>query len=70
MELAEIVDAYDRSSREADAAERRRLLEPSLTEDAELISPQGRWAGREAIAEWIDGFAERMPPPAKRNRSI
>ena len=61
MELVEIVDAYDRAWGEPDAAERRRLLKRSLTDDAELISPQGRWAGREAVAEWIDGFAERMP---------
>jgi hypothetical protein len=61
MELLEVVNAYDRAWREADPGERRRLLEQSLTETAELISPQGRWAGRDAIAEWIGDFAERMP---------
>jgi hypothetical protein len=61
MELLDVVDAYDRAWGEPDPTERRRLLERSLTEDAELISPQGRWAGRDAIAKWIDGFPERMP---------
>jgi SnoaL-like domain len=61
VELREIVDAYDRAWREPDTGERRRLLERSLTDDAELVSPQGRWTGREAVAEWIDGFGERMP---------
>ena len=61
MELLEVVDAYDRAWRETDSGERRRLLERSLTDDAELVSPQGRWAGREAVAEWIGGFGERLP---------
>lgn len=61
MALLEIIDAYDRAWEEPDTDERRRLLERSLTDDAELVSPQGRWAGREAVAEWIDGFADRIP---------
>jgi hypothetical protein len=61
VEPAETVDSYDRAWREPDPRERRRLLEDSLTDDGELVSPQGRWAGREAVAEWIDGFADRMP---------
>jgi hypothetical protein len=64
MSLREVVAAYDRAWREHDPGERMRLLRAALTEDAELLSPQGRWAGRAAIAEWIGGFAERVPGSA------
>lgn len=53
--------AYDAAWNEADAAERVRQLERSLTDDAELVDPTGRFRGRRAVAERIAGFSDRFP---------
>ncbi len=59
--LDEVLATYDAAWNEPDSAERGRLLERSLTEDAELVDPSGRWHGRQAIDERIAGFSERFP---------
>ena len=60
LSVQEVVEAYQRAWG-ADEAERRRLLELSLTEDAELVQPNGRSHGRDAIVQRIGGLAERWP---------
>ena len=57
----DVLAAYDAAWNAPDGAERARLLERSLTEDAELVDPTGRFAGRQAIDERIGGFGERFP---------
>lgn len=59
--LDDVLAAYDAAWNEADGAERTRLLERSLTEDAELVDPTGRFAGRRAIDDRIAGFGRRFP---------
>ncbi|HUS20415.1 MAG TPA: hypothetical protein VMZ66_00205, partial [Aeromicrobium sp.] len=58
--VVEVVDAYQRSW-SADGEERERLLELSITEDAELVQPNGRSLGRDAIAQRIAGLSDRWP---------
>ena len=60
MSVREVVDAYQRAW-SADGAEQRRLLELSLTEDAELVQPNGRSVGRDGIVQRIAGLGERWP---------
>lgn len=57
----EVLAAYDAAWNEPDPAERGRQLERSLTEDAELVDPTGRYQGRRAVAERIGGFSDRFP---------
>ena len=52
---------YDRAWNTPDVAERRRLLDEALTEDCDLVEPRGRYAGRDAIVNRINGFADRFP---------
>jgi hypothetical protein len=53
---------YDQAWNAADSATRTRLLEQSLTADAELVDPLGgRIRGRDAINERIAGFTDRFP---------
>ena len=59
--LDDVLAAYDAAWNVPDAAERARQLERSLTEDAELVDPTGRFQGREAIDDRIAGFSERFP---------
>jgi hypothetical protein len=59
--MREVVAAYDAAWNAPDAAARRRLLERSLTDDAVLVEPRGRFDGREAILGRIAGFSERFP---------
>jgi hypothetical protein len=56
-----VLTAYDAAWNEPDGAERARLLARSLTEDAELVDPSGRFQGRQAVNERIAGFSERFP---------
>lgn len=60
LSVQEVVEAYQRAWR-AEGAERRRLLELSLTEDAELVQPNGRSVGRDAIDQRIAGLGQRWP---------
>jgi hypothetical protein len=57
-----VIAAYDEAWNTRDERERRRLLEMSLTSDAQLVDPTaGRVRGRGAVNERIAGFAERFP---------
>lgn len=56
-----VIASYDRAWNASTADERRRLLEQCVTDDCELIEPRGRFAGRQAIADRINGFSERFP---------
>ena len=47
------VSTYFAAWNERDAPERRRLLASSLTPDAELLDPRGRWVGLDAISDRI-----------------
>ena len=56
------VAAYDAAWNAPDQEARSRLLEESLTSDAELIDPDhGPVRGRTAINERIAGFSDRFP---------
>ena len=59
--LDDVLAAYDAAWNESDAAERARLLARSLTDDAELVDPSGRFQGRQAVNERIAGFSDRFP---------
>ena len=56
-----VLRVYDAAWNEPDHAERAHLLARSLTEDAELVDPTGRFRGRQAVNERIAGFSERFP---------
>lgn len=57
----EVIAAYHDAWNAPDAQTRRRLLERSLTPDAELIDPRGgRFSGRDAIDRRLAGFGERF----------
>lgn len=56
------IAAYDEAWNAPDEPTRTRLLEDSLTSDAELIDPSaGSVRGRTAINERIAGFSNRFP---------
>jgi hypothetical protein len=57
----DVIAAYDAAWNEADPDTRRRLLEQSIADDGELIEPRGRFVGREAIFERLEGFSSRFP---------
>ena len=56
-----VIQGYDQAWNTTDADERRRLLEVSLTEDCELVEPRGRFRGRDAVLDRINGFSDRFP---------
>lgn len=60
LNVRKVVEAYQ-AAWGAEGDESRRLLESSLTEDAELIQPNGRSVGREAVMARIAGLSERWP---------
>lgn len=56
------IAAYDEAWNASDEHTRRRLLEESLTSNAELIDPSaGTVRGRTAINKRIAGFSDRFP---------
>lgn len=59
--VADVIDQYDKAWNTSDVEERRRLLEAALTENCEMVEPRGRYRGRAAILERINGFADRFP---------
>jgi hypothetical protein len=58
--VREVVEAYQRAW-SAEGDEQRRLLEQSLTDDAELVQPNGRSVGRDAVMARIAGLGNRWP---------
>ena len=56
-----VIEKYDQAWNASDAHERRRLLEAALTDDCEMVEPRGRFPGREAILDRINGFSDRFP---------
>ena len=60
LSVQDAVEGYWRAWSAA-GAEQRRLLESSLTEDAELVQPNGRSVGRDAILQRIAGLGQRWP---------
>lgn len=59
--MDDVIDRYDQAWNAPDVEERRRLLETALTEDCEMVEPRGRFTGRAAIFERINGFSDRFP---------
>ena len=55
------IDSYDQAWNAPDADSRLSFLEAALSDDCELIEPNGRFAGRLEILERIAGFANRFP---------
>lgn len=60
VDVDRVIEMYDQAWN-ATAEERRRLLERAVADDCELVDPRGRFQGREAVVERINGFAERFP---------
>jgi hypothetical protein len=57
-----VLVAYDKARNAPDSETRRRLLEQSLTPNAEVVDPTGgRSVGIDAMAERIGGFGVRFP---------
>ena len=46
---------------ETDAAERLRLLQQSLNDNAELVDPSGRWRGVDAVSDRIARYHTAAP---------
>lgn len=59
--MDEHLAAYDRAWNAPDGDQRRRLLASALAPDCELVEPRGRYAGLDAVAGRIEGFAARFP---------
>jgi hypothetical protein len=55
------ITSYDEAWNAPNADARRALLEDALSDDCELIEPNGRFVGRLQILERIGGFADRFP---------
>ena len=67
--IREVVEAYQAAWGAEGEESRRLLLESSLTEDTELVQPNGRSVGREAVAARIAGLSERWPGAVWRSRA-
>jgi hypothetical protein len=59
--MDDILVTYFRAWNEHDPAERRRLLELAVTDDAVLIDPTGRWEGVAGLAERIGRYHAAAP---------
>jgi hypothetical protein len=53
--------AYFAAWNEPDAGERRRLLERSVTDDAQLLDPTGSWQGIDGLVERIGRYHSAAP---------
>jgi hypothetical protein len=60
VSITDAIERYDEAWN-ADASSREQLLSMSLADECELIEPRGRFTGRDAILERIEGFATRFP---------
>jgi hypothetical protein len=59
--MDETTATYFAAWNEPDAGERRRLLEQSLTADAQLLGPNYLCSGTDEIVEQIGRYQEQMP---------
>jgi len=59
--MDEVIDAYFQAWNETDAARRQALLEQSITPEAELIDPTGRWRGIKGVSERIGKYLSSAP---------
>jgi hypothetical protein len=57
----ELIGAYFDAWNETDSDRRRSLLERSITPDAELVDPTGRWRGVEGLSERIGNYLSSAP---------
>ena len=57
----EVLTAYFDAWNEADSTKRESLLRRSLSEDAELIDPSGRWQGIAGLSDRIGRYHEAAP---------
>jgi hypothetical protein len=57
----EVLDAYFEAWNETDAERRRALLERSITPEAELVDPTGRWRGIAGLSERIGNYHSSAP---------
>ena len=56
-----VINIYDRAWNAPDNDSRLSLLDAALSDDCELIEPNGRFEGRQEILDRITGFAHRFP---------
>lgn len=56
-----VLNDYFAAWNETDAHQRQRLLERSLSDDAELVDPMGRWHGTEGISDRIARYHIAAP---------
>jgi len=59
--VAELIRLYFEAWNESDVAQRRLLLERSITADTELLDPTGRWRGIDGFSERIDNYLSSAP---------
>lgn len=59
--MDDVIDRYFEAWNEADSERRRALLERSITPDAELVDPTGRWRGIEGLSERIGNYLSSAP---------
>ena len=59
--MDDVIDTYFEAWNEADSERRRALLERSITPDAELVDPTGRWRGLAGLSERIGNYLASAP---------
>ena len=59
--MDDAIATYFRAWNEQDPHKRRRLLERSVTDDAVLVDPTGRWQGVARLAERIGRYQSAAP---------
>ena len=59
--MDEVVAAYFAAWNELDPGRRAEILRGSLTDDAELVDPTGRWHGIEGFVERIGNYHAAAP---------
>lgn len=59
--MDQILSDYFAAWNETDGPARARLLERSLSEDAELVDPLGRWPGVDGVSDRIARYHESAP---------
>lgn len=66
--MDERITEYFAAWNETDADERRSLLQRSISDDAELIDPTGRWRGINGVSERIANYHAAAPGTAVVSR--